>query len=416
MPPQNDSPHNDQRSARFTSWSKWALKPSDPDATTSAFRQRWWRALLLSAVVQGILLLIAWYAVQTRQHSERSISNEHIATVTTVQSTPTETQTTPTIAPNNPSNTSSKNEPATSNSTPRSTTQHTLPTNDLGAQTVRPRDKIPTPNQVPATTPTEQLTTQTTNSTSTNSKPSVTSTPSSSSSNPAPANNLLNVPIATKSLSYRVQLSDGSNTTELPPARLISTHLGAQRYSTSLSNGTTQAGTGNFGWFDTFQMTEHGPNPLEIGGGLYLKTGESPVRLALGLNLHDDGQTWHWGKKANSGARTHTYFLDRVSLITYVQGALNRNPIRGAVQWMVPLASNHAVRDVAVSVSPVSAPVISPDVAIHCQPCVQAQVRAHLGEMNYWSVWYDGAHNWRPVMMRMRLAHPQGQTLILTLQ
>ena len=416
MPPQNDSPHNDQPSARFTSWAKWALKPSDPDATQPAFRQRWWRALLLSAVVQGILLLIAWYAVQTRQHSERSISNEHIATVTTVQSTPTETQTTPTIAPNNPSNTSSKNEPATSNSTPRSTTQHTLPTNDLGAQTVRPRDKIPTPNQVPATTPTEQLTTQTTNSTSTNSKPSVTSTPSSSSSNPAPANNLLNVPIATKSLSYRVQLSDGSNTTELPPARLISTHLGAQRYSTSLSNGTTQAGTGNFGWFDTFQMTEHGPNPLEIGGGLYLKTGESPVRLALGLNLHDDGQTWHWGKKANSGARTHTHFLDRVSLITYVQGALNRNPIRGAVQWMVPLASNHAVRDVAVSVSPVSAPVISPDVAIHCQPCVQAQVRAHLGEMNYWSVWYDGAHNWRPVMMRMRLAHPQGQTLILTLQ
>ena len=409
MHPQNDSPHNDQRSARFTSWSKWALKPSDPDATPSAFRQRWWRALLLSAVVQGILLLIAWYAVQTRQHSERSASNEHIATVTTVH------QSTPTIAPNNPS----ENEPAASNSTPRSSsTQPTLPTDDLGAQTVRPRAKTPTPNQAPATTPTEQPATQTTNSTSStnNSEPSVTATPNSTSSNPAPANNLLNVPIATQSLSYRVQLNDGSNTSELPPARLLSTHLGAQRYSTSLSNGTTQAGAGNFGWFDTFQMTEHGPNPLEIGGGLYLKTGESPVRLALGLNLHDDGQTWHWGKKANSGARTHTYFLDRVSLITYVQGALNLNPIRGAVQWMLPLASDHAVREVAVSVSPVSAPVSAPDATIHCQPCVQAQVRAHLGEMNYWSVWYDGAHHWRPVMMRMRLAHPQGQTLILTLQ
>ena len=411
MHPHNDSPHNDQRSARFTSWAKWALKPSDQNTTPSAFRQRWRRALLVSAVVQGILLLIAWYTVQTRQHSERSASNEHIATVTTVQSTLTETQATPTIAPNNPS----ENQPAASNSTPRSSTQHPLPTDDLGAQTVRPRDKNPTPNQAPATAPTEQPTTQTTNSTSSstnNSEPSVTATPSSTSSNPAPANNLLNVPIAAQSLSYRVQLNDGSNTTELPPARLLSTHLGAQRYSTSLSNGTTQAGAGNFGWFDTFQMTEHGPNPLEIGGGLYLKTGDSPVRLALGLNLHDDGQTWHWGKKANSGTRTHTYFLDRVSLITYVQCALNRNPIRGAVQWMLPLASDHAVREVAVSVSPVSAP----DATIHCQPCVQAQVRAHLGEMNYWSVWYDGAHNWRPVMMRMRLAHPQGQTLILSLQ
>ena len=209
-----------------------------------------------------------------------------------------------------------------------------------------------------------------------------------------------------------MQLSDGSNTIELAPARLLSTHLGAQRYSVRLSNGTAQAGTGNFGWMNTFLMTEHGPNPLEIGGGLYLKTGESPVRLALGLGLHDGGQTWHWGKKANSSTRTHDYFLDRVSLIVYVQGALNRSPIRGATQWILPLASERAVRDVAVSASPVSAP----DAAIHCQPCVQAQVRAHLGEMNYWSVWYDGAHNWRPVMMRMRLAHPRGQTLTLTLQ
>lgn len=83
-----------------------------------------------------------------------------------------------------------------------------------------------------------------------------------------------------------MQLSDGSNTIELLPARLLSTHfLGAQRYSVRLSNGTAQAGTGNFGWMNTFLMTEHGPNPLEIGGGLYLKTGESPVRLALGLGL-----------------------------------------------------------------------------------------------------------------------------------
>ena len=398
---------------------------SDPAASkpqTNAHHtswRRWWRVLLLSATIQGIFLLIAWYAVQTRQHSERNTANEPIATVTAVQSASVANEVTPTISPDNPAGqaTSSEQEAAPKqiapNSTaPRSTTQHTLPSDNSGAQVVRPRDRTstPPPASSAASAPSEPLNSKIASS-ATNSTSAVAS--NSAVSNPTQINNpLLSVPIAAQNLSYRVQLSDGSNTIELPPARLLSTHLGAQRYSVRLSNGTAQAGTGNFGWMNTFLMTEHGPNPLEIGGGLYLKTGESPVRLALGLGLHDGGQTWHWGKKANSSTRTHAYFLDRVSLIVYVQGALNRSPIRGATQWILPLASERAVRDVAVSASPVSAP----DATIHCQPCVQAQVRAHLGEMNYWSVWYDGAHNWRPVMMRMRLAHPRGQTLTLTLQ
>ena len=398
---------------------------SDPAASkpqTNAHHtswRRWWRVLLLSATIQGIFLLIAWYAVQTRQHSERNTANEPIATVTAVQSASVANEVTPTISPDNPAGqaTSSEQEAAPKqiapNSTaPRSTTQHTLPSDNSGAQVVRPRDRTstPPPASSAASAPSEPLNSKIASS-ATNSTSAVAS--NSATNNPAQINNpLLSVPIAAQNLSYRVQLSDGSNTIELPPARLLSTHLGAQRYSVRLSNGTAQAGTGNFGWMNTFLMTEHGPNPLEIGGGLYLKTGESPVRLALGLGLHDGGQTWHWGKKANSSTRTHDYFLDRVSLIVYVQGALNRSPIRGATQWILPLASERAVRDVAVSASPVSAP----DATIHCQPCVQAQVRAHLGEMNYWSVWYDGAHNWRPVMMRMRLAHPRGQTLTLTLQ
>lgn len=398
---------------------------SDPAASkpqTNAHHtswRRWWRVLLLSATIQGIFLLIAWYAVQTRQHSERNTANEPIATVTAVQSASVANEVTPTISPDNPAGqaTSSEQEAAPKqiapNSTaPRSTTQHTLPSDNSGAQVVRPRDRTstPPPASSAASAPSEPLNSKIASS-ATNSTSAVAS--NSATNNPAQINNpLLSVPIAAQNLSYRVQLSDGSNTIELPPARLLSTHLGAQRYSVRLSNGTAQAGTGNFGWMNTFLMTEHGPNPLEIGGGLYLKSGESPVRLALGLGLHDGGQTWHWGKKANSSTRTHAYFLDRVSLIVYVQGALNRSPIRGATQWILPLASERAVRDVAVSASPVSAP----DAAIHCQPCVQAQVRAHLGEMNYWSVWYDGAHNWRPVMMRMRLAHPRGQTLTLTLQ
>ena len=403
---------------------------SDPAASkpqTNAHHtswRRWWRVLLLSATIQGIFLLIAWYAVQTRQHSERNTANEPIATVTAVQSASVANEVTPTISPDNPAGqaTSSEQEAAPKqiapNSTaPRSTAQHTLPSDNSGAQVVRPREKTTTPPPASSTAsaPSEPLNPKISKSTSSTNSTEQTSAVASNSavSNPTQINNpLLSVPIAAQNLSYRVQLSDGSNTIELLPARLLSTHLGAQRYSVRLSNGTAQAGTGNFGWMNTFLMTEHGPNPLEIGGGLYLKTGESPVRLALGLGLHDGGQTWHWGKKANSSTRTHDYFLDRVSLIVYVQGALNRSPIRGAVQWMLPLASDHAVREVAVSVSPVSAP----DATIHCQPCVQAQVRAHLGEINYWSVWYDGAHNWRPVMMRMRLAHPRGQTLTLTLQ
>jgi hypothetical protein len=425
MQPQNDPPRNHQRIARFGAWFKLGRKASAPDSAQSVFRQRWWRVLLLSATIQGIFLLIAWYAVQTRQHSERNTANEPLATVTAVQSASVANEVTPTISPDNPAGqaTSSEQEAAPKqiapNSTaPRSTAQHTLPSDNSGAQVVRPREKTTTPPPASSTAsaPSEPLNPKISKSTSSSSNSTEqTSAVASNSavSNPAQINNpLLSVPIAAQNLSYRVQLSDGSNTIELAPARLLSTHLGAQRYSVRLSNGTAQAGTGNFGWMNTFLMTEHGPNPLEIGGGLYLKTGESPVRLALGLGLHDGGQTWHWGKKANSSTRTHAYFLDRVSLIVYVQGALNRSPIRGATQWILPLASERAVRDVAVSASPVSAP----DAAIHCQPCVQAQVRAHLGEMNYWSVWYDGAHNWRPVMMRMRLAHPRGQTLTLTLQ
>ncbi len=423
MQPQNDPPRNHQRIARFDAWFKLVRKASAPDSTRSAFRQRWWRVLLLSAAVQGLLVLIAWYAVQTRHYDQPNQTSEPMTVVAAVQSSPVANEGTPTISPDNPSAKATSSEPAApepiaSNSTAsHNTTQRTLPSDNSGAQVVRPRDKttMPPPAASAASAPSEPLTLNTTkNTSSTNSTEQISAVASNSAANnPAQANNpLLNVPIAAQSLSYRVQLNDYSNTIELPPARLLSAHLGAQRYSIRLSNGTTQTGAGNFGWFNTFLMTEHGPNPLEIGGGLYLKTGESPVRLALGLGLHEDGQTWHWGKKANSSTRTHAYFLDRVSLIVYVQGALNRSPIRGVTQWILPLASERTIRDVAVNVSPVGAP----DASIPCQPCVQAQVRAHLGEINYWSVWYDGAHNWRPVMMRMRLAHPRGQTLTLTLQ
>ncbi len=387
--------------------------PTEPLQSQTTNRRRWWRIVLLSAVIQGLLLLIAWHTVQTRRHNERSASNEHIA-VTAIQSEPAANQIS-NQAESVPHSTSDNS--ASDDTTPRSTIKHPQKTDDVGAQVVRPHDKNTTskPSST-AATPSEPRNPKITNHATQNTTATL-SEATKANDHSAPTNRpLLHVPIAAQSISYRVQLTDGSNTVELPPARWVSTHLGAQRYSVRLSNATAQAGAGNFGWFSTFLMTEHGAHPLDIGGGLYLKSGESPVRLALGLGLHDDGQTWHWGKKANSGTRTHTYFLDRVSLISYVQGALNRSPISGAIggatQWIVPLAGDRSVRDVAVHLSVVAAP----NANIHCQPCVQAQVRAHLGEMNYWSVWYDGARNWRPVMMRMRLTHPRGQTLTLTMQ
>lgn len=398
------------------------------------YGSRWFRVLLLSAIVQGALLTAAWYAVQTQRHHETgqtvALTPATDATVT-VSATQTETAApTPTRptditdrtdtpqAPNHITPTSAQPSERSTSDTPRRT-------DNSGAHTVRPADQHtaeastknatspksnatnsqtkPLPSIQPETTPLS-----TTTSASTSVAPQISASNGSTASN----NHLLNVPIALQNISYRTQLSDGTNTIELPPAHLSSTHLGEQRYTIALSNGTSQAGAGNFGWYDTFLMTEHGPNPLEIGGGLYIKGSEHPLRAALGLNLHDDGQTWHWGKKANSGTRTHAYFLDRASLIVYVQGALRRNPPKGTAQWVLPIASDRAVREVAVQLSPISAP----DGVDHCQPCVQAQVRAHLGEMNYWSAWYDGSRNWRPVMMKMGLGNGDERVLTLIAQ
>ena len=223
--------------------------------------------------------------------------------------------------------------------------------------------------------------------------------------------NLTSVPIALHTIHYRVELSDGAEITQLSPAQLNVRSLGDNRYSASLSNGTTQ-GSGNFGWHYSFLNTDHGPQPLEISGGLYIKRPDKPLRLALGLNLHDDGQTWHWGKKSNISVRTHSHFLDRVGLVTYIQGMLQRKSIKGTTRWVLPVAGGHAVRDIAIQLSVGTKTLAN----INCQPCVQAQAAGDLGEMQHWSVWYDGGKNWRPVAMQMRLNRATAWTLTLTEQ
>ena len=98
-------------------------------------------------------------------------------------------------------------------------------------------------------------------------------------------------------------------------------------------------------------MTEHGPNPLEIGGGLYLKTGESPVRLALGLGLHDGGQTWHWGKRPTTvRARTPTFGSGQPHRLCARRAESQSDSRCHTVDTAI--GSERAVRDVAVSASP----------------------------------------------------------------
>lgn len=386
--------------------------PHAPRPTDQATRRRrWWRVVALSALAQGLLLLIAWYAVQTRQHSVPS------PTVVSVTQAPNEPST-PTISPTASSPPASTSSTATV--TPQATTKplkpaqaRRHPSEDLGAQAppaLAPKHSSTAQPQHHSASP------ATADGASQSTPSSVEDTLQPTGAPLAPAHTayqqLHSVPIATQTLSYRVQLQNGAQRADLPPARLTSTYLGAQRYTVALSNGTAQAGAGNFGWYATFLMTAQGPTPLDVGGGLYLKTDSAPIRSALGLNLHDDGQSWHWGKKANSGTRTHTQFLDRVSLIAYLQGALQRTAIRGTHEWILPLASERAIRDVAVTLS--NSP--APDAGVNCQPCVHAQVRANLGEMNYWSVWYDGSRNWQPVMMKMGLGKGSERVLVLVAQ
>lgn len=382
--------------------------------------RRWWRMVLLSAAIQIILVAAAWYAVQTRRHSDSHLSTTTVTTITTAPAEIIASQASTTSVNQAIESATIKPNPSEPNSQASSTpppenpsNKKIYPTESSGAHAALP--KAPQNNEhIQPKADTKPITPNTTTNVANLASPeakSVTTLSDNAHVATPPTNslaNLLNVPIAQQSISYHAQLIDGANTVELPPARLSSTHLGEQRYRISLSNGTSQAGAGTFGWYDTFLMTEHGPNPLEIGGGLYIKSSERPLRAALGLNLHDDGQTWHWGKKANVGTRTHANFLDRTSLIVYIQGALRRNPVKGATQWVLPLAGDHAVREVAVQLSSST----TPNEIKYCQPCVQAQVRAHLGEMSYWSVWYDGSHNWKPVMMRMGLGGERVLSLI----
>ena len=50
-----------------------------------------------------------------------------------------------------------------------------------------------------------------------------------------------------------------------------------------------------------------------------------------------------------------------------------------------------------------------------CRRCVRAFASGDFGEVKQWSVWYDGARNWQPVFMQMRLGKSAEWVLTLSL-
>ena len=389
------------------------------DTQTSRFISqkalRWWRIIAFSAIIQIIAITFIWHKIEEQRFTQPI----QLDPQTTVSAELIEAVDTPTSAEALNANGSlmdksvSDKAPSSQNAPVQKPTD-AKGTQTLGSQLNQKADEntketlAPSANQsnTPATSKPDQKAGKTTENNALPSVDRAASTPNTSNNS-----NLTSVPIALHTIHYRVELSDGTETTLLSPAQLNVRSLGDNRYSASLSNGTTQ-GSGNFGWHYSFLNTDRGPQPLEVGGGLYIKRPDKPLRLALGLNLHDDGQTWHWGKKSNISARTHSHFLDRVGLVTYVQGMLQRKPIKGNVRWVLPVAGGHAVRDIAIQLSVGTKTPAN----INCQPCVQAQTAGDLGEMQHWSVWYDGGRNWRPVAMQMRLNRATAWTLTLTEQ
>ena len=382
-------------------------------------RQLWWKILAVSTLIQLGLVWFIWHKIEEQRFTQPI----QIDPQTTVSAELIETVDTPASAEAMNSNGSLMDKPVlhkapSSQNAPVRKPTDPKGTQPLGSQLNQKADEnaketlAPSANQsnTPATTkPTskpDQKAGKTTENTASPSVVSVASTPNTSNNS-----NLTSVPIALHTIHYRVELNDGTEITQLSPAQLNVRSLGDNRYSVSLANGTTQ-GSGNFGWHYSFLNTDRGPQPLEVGGGLYIKRPDKLLRLALGLNLHDDGQTWHWGKKSNISIRTHIHFLDRVGLVTYIQGMLQRKPIKGNTRWVLPVAGGHAVRDIAIQLSVGTKPPAN----TNCQPCVQGQAAGDLGEMQHWSVWYDGGRNWRPVAMQMRLNRATAWTLTLTEQ
>ena len=327
-------------------------------------RHRWWRILIISALIQLSLLVIAWHSWRTvRLSNPVSLQSAPVAPPNVALQTRAEAQT--------PNNTESKTETARK-----------------GAQ--------------PLHTPTPQTTRK---SKQTDSEPLIaTNNPVVQATTPTTPSSLWSLPIPLQKLSYSARISNGSWTQNLQTAHLSVTSLGEQRYEVRLSNKQLDTRNGNIGFYSAFIASDKGPEPSNIGGGAYLKTDDSPQGFALGALRFSSFNP------ASSRSNAYSHFLDRASLIIYIQGALMAKRIQPPQQLQLPIYGMGGVHMQTVQVSHDN-PNNSP-----CHSCIRASVSGNLGEVKHWAVWYDSVREWKPVLMKLHFGKSSEWVLTLAIE
>ena len=338
-------------------------------ATTSSAhaksRHRLWRVVLISALIQLSLVLIAWYSWRTHRLSSTPTVSLETTLPETLEPNPAAAQTPVPLAKNTIKDTERK-----------------------GAQPLTmPKPATPSKSASPQVE-----------------KDAVSDTRAlKSSSSTASGADLWSLPIPLQKLSYSAHISNGGLQQDLQTAQLLVTALGEQRYEVVLSNKQLGTRNGNIGFHSVFIASEHGTQPTGIGGGAYLKPPDHPKGFALGaLKLNPS-------INHSAQLRAYTHFLDRASLIIYIQGALMDQRIQPPQQLQLPIYGVGGVQMQTVRID-TDNPSASP-----CRRCVRAFASGDFGEVKQWSVWYDGARNWQPVFMQMRLGKSAEWVLTLSL-
>ena len=212
-----------------------------------------------------------------------------------------------------------------------------------------------------------------------------------------------------QTLSYKSHISNGEIEQDLQPARLSVKALGDQRYEVHLSNKDFATNNGNIGFHSVFMTSAQGPQITSVFGGANLKDEAGQKIFGRGLNgkfdLNERNLT-----ALSQPAPTYSHFLDRSSLIIYLQGALMNQRIHSPQKLQLPIYGHGGVRMQTVSIAADNPRSGS------CRSCVRASVAGDLGEARQWSIWYDGARNWQPVFMQMHLGKSGEWVLTLTIQ
>ena len=339
-------------------------------ATTSSAhaksRHRLWRVVLISALIQLSLVLIAWYSWRTHRLSNTPTVRLETTLPATLEPNPAAAQTPVPLVKNTIKDTAQK-----------------------GAQ--------------PLTAPTPATPSK---STSLKAEKDLTSTSTQtlkSSSSTASGAGLWSLPIPLQKLSYSAHISNGALQQDLQTAQLLVTALGEQRYEVVLSNKQLGTRNGNIGFHSAFMASPTGPQTASISGGAYLKTQLDNKGFRLGALKFTPPQS-HIENPNND-----RHFLDRASLIIYIQGALMDKRIKPPQQLQLPIYGVGGVQTQTVRIT-TDNPSAGP-----CRRCVRAFASGDFGEVKQWSVWYDGARNWQPVFMKMRLGKSAEWVLTLSL-